>query len=81
MDKIEKYLGNDKVNELKIHTKGFKNNPKEGVLYGMDQEELIRIVRNTLMEKWNFKTPGKNNTTYNESWKAAKKNTRANYRK
>lgn len=71
MDKIDKYL--DKVNEIKIHTKGFKNNPKEEILYGMNQEDFIRLVRNKLMEKWKFKTPSKSDTTYNESWKVAKK--------
>lgn len=73
MDKIDKYLGKDRINELKVHSKGFRNNPKEVVYYGMNQEEFIRFVRNALMDKWNGKIPGKNDTTWNESWKAVKK--------
>lgn len=69
MSKVDKYL----VNEVKVHTKGFKNNPKEEILYGMNQEEFIKGVRNTLMDRWKMKKPQKGDTTYNESWKAAKK--------
>ncbi len=72
MSRIDKYLGESNLNEVKVHRKGFKNNPKEELLYGMNQGEYVKFVRDKLMDKQG-NNPGKG--TYNNNYVAAKKAT------
>ena len=51
MSRIDKYLGESNLNEVKVHRKGFKNNPKEELLYGMNLGEYVKFVRDKLMDK------------------------------